>query len=300
MSSDDEPVIQHQGSPGWAGHLRKWLVCHIRALRASPLIDTLTEEVERRHRGGTKALASVGGQRVGSLACGEHCARVNKAILGCSTRCAAPGSPRGKAAGSSGRRPDNSWENRVVFITWPGWAEMEMWVDKERQRGCSPTLLGHRHTPRAPSGHSERGTDVLHWAGPRGGWEPTHPMFHRFGGVCSFLLSVIWCEDVNDGHEIDLLLRGTCMERTKCVWGTAITPGSQVQHSSVPLESGSRGFLSPPTSSHAVGRKQQCTRVCPSRELCIIVQDSQRSDTGLERRNPWSPGFQSPRGGRRW
>lgn len=34
-------------------------------------------------------------------------------------------------------------------------------------------------------------------------------MFHCFGCMCSFLLSVVWCEDINDGHEIDLLLGGT-------------------------------------------------------------------------------------------
>lgn len=37
----------------------------------------------------------------------------------------------------------------------------------------------------------------------------THPVFHRLGCMRSFLLGVIWCEDVDDGHEIDLLLGGT-------------------------------------------------------------------------------------------
>lgn len=34
-------------------------------------------------------------------------------------------------------------------------------------------------------------------------------MFHRFGGMCSFLLSIIRRENIDDGHEIDLLLGGT-------------------------------------------------------------------------------------------
>lgn len=53
---------------------------------------------------------------------------------------------------------------------------------------------------------------LLRAGGLRGGGPPTgrtHPMFHCFGCMCGFLLSVIWCEDINDGHEVDLLLGGT-------------------------------------------------------------------------------------------
>lgn len=34
-------------------------------------------------------------------------------------------------------------------------------------------------------------------------------MFHSFGSVCSFFLSIVMCEDVNDGHEVNLFLHST-------------------------------------------------------------------------------------------
>lgn len=34
-------------------------------------------------------------------------------------------------------------------------------------------------------------------------------MFHSFGSVCSFFLSIVMCEDVDDGHEVNLLLHST-------------------------------------------------------------------------------------------
>lgn len=61
-------------------------------------------------------------------------------------------------------------------------------------------------------------------------------MFHCFGSMCGFLLSIIRCEDIDDGHEIDLLLRGTCMEKTTGGWGTPITPGNKLSYSHIFLD----------------------------------------------------------------
>lgn len=88
-----------------------------------------------------------------------------------------------------------------------------------RQAGCSSRPLSWEEGDRSvflgarglrlPSLGSEgehRHTDS---GGPWMKMERTHPVFHRFGSMCSFLLRVVWREDINDGHEIHLLLGGT-------------------------------------------------------------------------------------------
>lgn len=59
-----------------------------------------------------------------------------------------------------------------------------------------------------PAGReSSRGAQEVGGVGQQRG---THPVFHCLGGVGSFLLRVVRREDINDGHEIDLLLGGAC------------------------------------------------------------------------------------------
>lgn len=51
----------------------------------------------------------------------------------------------------------------------------------------------------------------------------THPVFHSFGSVCSFFLSVVVREDVDDSHEVYLLLHGACRKnRTSQVNSTLL------------------------------------------------------------------------------
>lgn len=53
----------------------------------------------------------------------------------------------------------------------------------------------------------------------------THPMFHSFGSMCSFFLSIVVGEDVNDSHEVNLLLHrtwwGTNMQWERSLWFAA-------------------------------------------------------------------------------
>lgn len=85
--------------------------------------------------------------------------------------------------------------------------------------------------------------------------------------MCSFLLSIIRCEDIDDGHEIDLLLRGAWTKKTTDKgWGTHY-PWTQGSEFLGHLESEKQRIPYSPVSfdlSYSVGPKLQYKKACPS------------------------------------